>query len=112
MERDILPCMNYRRGLQRLYAVLTVAWVAAILLVVAPSPRFREWQSGGWSNTYDFTGNSDPPTEVYLHKVRLLSWQGWLLAIGMALIPPLTGYWLSFTVSRWVYRGFRPPTKN
>lgn len=34
--------MNYRRGLQRLYAVLTVAWVASLLFVL-PSERLTFW---------------------------------------------------------------------
>ena len=98
--------MNYRRGLQRVYAVLTVAWVAIILLVVAPSFQFRRW-SGAWESTYDHFPSSDPPTKIYLQQFGLLPLHSWLLAIGIALIPPLIGYWLWFHVSRWVYRGFR-----
>ena len=104
--------MNYHRGLQRVYAVLAVVWVATILLVVAPSLRFREWESGGWVTAYDLRLNSDPPTKVYLYQLGQVGRRGWLLAVGIALIPPLIGYWLSFHVSRWVYRGFRPPAQN
>lgn len=34
--------MNYRRGLQRLYAVLTVAWIATLLFIL-PSDRVNFW---------------------------------------------------------------------
>jgi hypothetical protein len=35
--------MNYRRGFQRIYAVLTVGWVAAVLLVL-PADRLNFWR--------------------------------------------------------------------
>jgi hypothetical protein len=35
--------MNYRRGFQRIYAVLTVAWVAGILLLL-PTDRLDFWR--------------------------------------------------------------------
>lgn len=35
--------MNYRRGFQRIYAVLTVAWVAGVLLIL-PANRVNFWR--------------------------------------------------------------------
>src|ERR1700681_3639713 len=42
MGCDILAPMNPQRGLRRLYAVLTFAWIIA-LLVILPSYRWRFW---------------------------------------------------------------------
>ena len=39
---DMLAPMNYRRGFQRLYAVLAIAWVAGLLFTL-PSDRLRFW---------------------------------------------------------------------
>jgi hypothetical protein len=44
--------MNYRRGFQRVYAVLTVAWVAGVLLVL-PADRLNFWRQ---RNTDDHEG--------------------------------------------------------
>jgi hypothetical protein len=41
-RRDILTPMNYRRGLKRIYAVLTVAWVVIVLLTVLTG-RWEPW---------------------------------------------------------------------
>ena len=35
--------MNYRRGFQRVYAVLTVAWIGVLLLAL-PADRVKFWQ--------------------------------------------------------------------
>ncbi|HSR07238.1 MAG TPA: hypothetical protein VLM42_08820 [Bryobacteraceae bacterium] len=35
--------MNYRRGFQRVYAVLTVVWIAGLILAL-PNYRVRFWQ--------------------------------------------------------------------
>jgi hypothetical protein len=45
--------MNYRRGFQRLYAVLTVAWVA-LLLFALPSDRLKFWsmQPNDWATVH------------------------------------------------------------
>jgi hypothetical protein len=41
-NRDILPLMNYRRGLQRVYAVLTVGWIVTLLFAQPPN-RLKFW---------------------------------------------------------------------
>jgi hypothetical protein len=41
--------MNYRRGFQRIYAVLTVAWVAVVLLVL-PADRLNFLRQGDTNN--------------------------------------------------------------
>ena len=37
--------MNYRRGFQRLYAVITVAWIGGVLLAT-PVDRLKFWSRG------------------------------------------------------------------
>ena len=44
--------MNYRRRFQRVYAALTVAWIA-VLLFMLPADRLRFWQAEIWQSTYD-----------------------------------------------------------
>jgi len=43
--------MNYRRGLQRVYAVLTVGWIAVVLFAL-PSVRLKFWsvQPNDWTS--------------------------------------------------------------
>jgi len=40
----MIQTMNYRVGFQRLYAVLTVAWIALVLLT-APAARLKFWNA-------------------------------------------------------------------
>jgi hypothetical protein len=46
--------MNYRRGLQRVYAVLTVAWITFVFLTILPGrwepwTNWDVWVNRGWS---------------------------------------------------------------
>jgi len=45
----MIQTMNYRVGFQRVYAVLTVAWIALVLLA-APADRLKFWSTdpGDW----------------------------------------------------------------
>ena len=87
--------MNYRRGLQRLFAAFTVVWIVAAFLDV-------------------FSGRSQPPWLEGLAVVRTLpigttfnfplaGWSGavWLWAIGLSLVPPLIVYLVLFYAVPW-----------
>lgn len=86
--------MNYRRGLQRVYAVLTAAWVVAVLLAVI----YKGWQpqalfNGGW----EFADIS------LTEEFRM----GWISIAAISSGPPILGYLLFFHVLPWIFRGFR-----
>jgi hypothetical protein len=56
--------MNYRRGLQRVYAVLTVAWVA-VLLFALPADRLKFWSATEeWGASDKPVGNPNDWTPV------------------------------------------------
>ena len=112
--------MNYRRGLQRLYAALTVAWVSAMLLTLPPD-RIKAWSvpSNGPSPTEFLGFERDHPMRyaVDLFLINNLpnpSWNSrlqkftWLICI--LAVPPVLGYAILFGVAPWVYRGFKPAT--
>jgi hypothetical protein len=108
--------MNYRRGLQRVYAVLTVVWIAAVLFVIPPD-RLRVW-SGELESIDDFMafGRDHPirntlffilvnnfPNPHYDSRLEKCAWLATTL-----FLPPILGYLLIFYVGPWIYRGFRP----
>lgn len=107
--------MNYRRGLQRLYAVLAITWVAAILLFATRDrPTHTDWievpDSQLKGDVFDqvaaeYKRDHTPPEPEEL--VRYWSVQG-TIAVG----PPAVGYLLLFVVLPWIYRGFNPGKGN
>lgn len=84
--------VNYRRGLQRVYIVVSALWAVAIIVAVFEGWHPEAMVNGGW---YIF---GQPPTEV-------LRWN-WRIVTAMCLLPPIIGYILLFHVGRWIYRGF------
>jgi hypothetical protein len=119
--------MNYRRGFQRLYLVLAIAWIAAIPFAVL-SGRWEPYSAQGSSvpaaPVYDdgktvLAQLTDEQLQVYkelllkkqaqalLEKNRLVRAQ-WLWTIGLSLLPPFLMYGLLFCIGPWVCRGFRP----
>jgi hypothetical protein len=114
--RDILLPMTYRRGFQRAYAVVVVAWVAFVLLGT-PSERLRFWDRsvdfGGIANRYGGVSANPTFSDIVLEKFPYPDHLGtrtsklvWLTEA--VILPPVLGYVLLFHISRWVYRGFRP----
>ena len=123
VKRDILTPMNYRRGSQRLYVVMTGAWIGLLLLAL-PSYRVRFWvapidygkygvvttPTGDWfkdnapksivtQNPDSF--EPDPPTISDSRVGKAL----WLLVVTLG--PPAMGYIVVFVVVPWIFRGFR-----
>jgi len=116
--------MNYRRGGQRLYAVLAAVWIA-VFLVNVPNYRLRFWEP--WSNTDEqaskptdvapdsFVADSTTPGKaapLVIIKSEPLPLAdrplgGFLWLAEWALLPPVFGYVLFFLVVPWVYRGFK-----
>jgi hypothetical protein len=122
---DILAPMKYRRGLQRIYAVLAVGWIAAVL-ITQPPDRLKFWQvtpmptledleksftlppeaglGPGDSNSGSFIWNSDwkvlEPQPASRTQKAL-----WLARV--LLVPLALGYVVTFFAIPWIYRGFR-----
>jgi len=119
--RDILTPMNYRRGLQRVYAALTVVWIAGVLFAVLMG-RWEPWHRFEPQNGWSFV--NETPTvspEDFLNgktarlsdiddaaTQRMIMHQRWAWASGISTVPPLVLYFLLFYVAPWIYRGFRP----
>jgi hypothetical protein len=112
---DILLPMNPWRDLQRLYIVLTVAWIAAILAVV-PSFRIKFWSiqvpKGVLSaQMYDPVRNALNSFQFYIlfhvlpnpslnSRLQKFAW----LASSLILLPA-AGYAILFCFVPWIYRG-------
>src|ERR1035437_4538673 len=108
--------MNYRRGLQRVYVVLTVAWIAVVFFTII-TDRWEPWSHlkplpAGWSfapaQTYEFAPSELRPIinpEEYLAHERAR--ERWEWAVGLTLIVPTALYLPLFHIYRWIYRGFR-----
>jgi hypothetical protein len=92
--------MNYRRGLLRVYAVLTVAWIGYVFLVT-PSEYLKFW-SVQPSPLADIAETLAP------NQLRIVK------AIHLAVIlflPPLLGYAGIYLVIPRIFRGRRPGTQ-
>jgi len=121
--------MNYRRGLQRIFAVFAVAW-APIVFVMVFTGRWEPWL---WSPGPAPTREPSEAVELDLNQIKPRAapagdifdkvsaderareakekWTAakrWEWAFGLLLLPPPILYLLLFHVSRWVYRGFKP----
>jgi hypothetical protein len=111
---------NYRRGFQRVYAILTVVWVV-LLLVTLPVSRLKFWQPEKWETLSDHAAKSADPWEQAAADYRRAaehtaqeseSKRNKLLWIAnVVVLPPLIGYVALFYVVPWIYRGFRPGTQ-
>lgn len=120
--------MNFRTGFQRLFAVLSVGWVAAILLIEGPKLlQPNDWQTVDYDALAGQAGaiSSLPPpaspgyTDVPAGLKSLgfvpdpVPWRAqsrthfalWLAAVS--LVPPALAYLLLFLTLPWIYRGFR-----
>jgi hypothetical protein len=110
--------MNYRRGFQRVYAMLAAVWIAAVLFVIPPD-RFKVWSVELESPEEFLNFQRDHPTRNmlffllvdnfpnphYSSKVEKSAWLATTL-----LLPPVFGYFLLFYVGPWIFRGFRSET--
>jgi hypothetical protein len=102
--------MNYRRGFQRVYAILAVAWVVAILLT-QPHDRLKFWQATPIPTFEEFQKSFPAPPEVKFDANSAVVWDSdwkvlqpqpasrtqkilWLAQI--LLIPPVFGYLIAF----------------
>jgi hypothetical protein len=106
----MLTPMNYRHGFQRLYAVLTVAWVAVVLTAsIQDRPRAHKpdiWdQAAALSLTPDGYKEWEIENEILLPGVLL---HYWAVRSSVAVLPPALFYLFLFHVVPWVYRGFKP----
>jgi hypothetical protein len=132
--------MNYRCGLQRVYAVLTTAWIIALLFIL-PADRLKFWQADQWETLADHAvpmsaaaaspqpkSSGQPDIDYDALAKRAISetsqvkfaatpssWDQsrthkFLWLMSFLMLPPAVGYAALFLVIPWVYRGFRPRT--
>jgi hypothetical protein len=115
--------MSYRKGLQRVYFVLTVMWVTIIFVAVFLG-QWKPWnyiqsgdpyaEFGGWQVVSETPapGLSELQRGIIeaqiSHDAQVRNWS-WSLCL--AILPPLGLYFFVFYVATWVYRGFRPATQ-
>jgi hypothetical protein len=117
-SRDILLPMNYRRGFQRLYLVLSVAWMVVACLAYRWSNQPRsdagdrftrnaasQSLSGGGGDEFDqyLVKTAPPPNSEAPNGIRRYA-----KGVSIAFIPPLFGYLILFQVVPWIWRGFKP----
>jgi len=106
--------MTYRRGFQRVYALLTVAWIGLVLLTVLPG-YWRPWLAASiWEmdlrpNTPTHSISVDEIDVPATAKLEVQTRRIW--ALGLSVIPPLVLYLSLFLIAPWIIRGFRPGTQ-
>jgi hypothetical protein len=113
--------MNYRTGFQRLYAVVSVAWIAFIVVIALKELPPPDQKQGDVFDQIDAENHarviavdpndftSEPPKKAWRDESRantVIWFTGW------AVIPPALGYFLFFGIAPWVYRGFRSQPTN
>jgi len=119
--------VNYRRGLQRAYAVLAIGWIAAILFVTlseTPSATLSDADIAKLDSQPVVKEEHGPPpdpsrwesTQDHLTVVESrplpTAPRNWLRIGALSFAPPLVGYAMLFYVIPWVYWGFKPSTQN
>jgi len=109
--------MNYRRGLQRLYVVLVICWIAVVWLTILPG-RGQPWQAKIFQ-TAEGTGPHFMPPEEFLAHADFYAAQTaheearrkWTWALLLSVVPPLMFYFVLFYVAPWIHRGFSTRTQ-
>jgi len=114
--------MNYRRGFQRVYIVVSIMWVTVMFFAIF-SDSFKPWPAikvSEWDVVSvkplppplpaDFV--PIPPSEAEQRAAeervsRELLARKWGWSLGLSILPAVILYFVVFDVSRWIYRGFR-----
>jgi hypothetical protein len=116
---DLLILMNYRRGFQRIYGVLVITWIVALLYLM-PAERVNVWRQVAVVRQGNLMANVPPPPKGYEKYVDVSvdtpthvgqetsRSQKALWLAGVLFAPPVLGYVAGFLMVPWVYRGFRP----
>jgi hypothetical protein len=121
-SRDILTPMNYGRGLRRVYALLTVAWIALVVSMVVSN----RWVWTPWRITpttedallKEYGGVVADPNDHQYDDSPLVKAVGPPVSrkiaevAALALPIPITGYLLLFYAVPWVFRGFKSTLKT
>jgi len=122
--------LSLRRGFQRFYLVLAIAWIAAWLYSLWPKPEYVPelllWDKDRSIDPIEQPNRVPPssrPDEVQAYVTQQYgtdAFHGWhhvativwfrlgIIAFG----PPAFFYLLFFHVGRWIYRGFRKADRN
>jgi hypothetical protein len=88
--------MKIRRGLERIFIALSVAW-GFVMFVAGPCfsrfvayPRDQVRRHGGEADPWSYPGS---------HRE---SWEFWLASLG-----PIIGLWVIYWVVSWIVKGFK-----
>jgi hypothetical protein len=110
--------MNYRRGLQRVYLLIAVVWIAGVSFALL-SYRWQPWRAtlplwAAQNETLQTSRSDASPfkvtPEAFLHEkaTKLIHGRIWMWDAALSLIAPLVLYGVLFGALPWAHRGFRP----
>jgi hypothetical protein len=112
--------MNCRRGLKRVYVILTVVWITFVLAATLPE-YWQPWRSTlpDWVRADEFLltknfSNAKPlDVDAFMAgQVRKeIKREKWIWMASLCAMVPLILYAFLFYVVPWAYRGFRPETQ-
>jgi len=94
--------MNFRTGFQRLFAVLSVGWVAVVLLTQGPNMPPRPASAVVETGLKALGFEPEPLSWRAQSRTHFVIWLG-----ALSLVPPALAYFLFFLTLPWIYRGFR-----
>lgn len=91
---------NHRRGLLRVYAVVSIMWVTgALALAISERPK---------RDIFDVAASSSDAASGFFNKVaRQAEPSYWAFHIAITVAPPVIGYLALFLAVPWIARGFR-----
>ena len=99
--------LNYKRGLLRLYAALSVLWIAVVLVVAVRDSGWIPLSSYPDSFVTDSPATPTKKPDIFDaitdHPVR----DYWVSRTSVMLLPPALGYAVLFLVMPWIGRGFK-----
>jgi hypothetical protein len=115
--------VNWKRGFNRVFAVVAVAWAAYIFLYLPVQQwherfdmRLDRWTlcssaaSGDMGRLAECNAKYDKDfREIPQTAWTDIGWVGWLQLLGLASVPPSIVYWLlrgSWYLCNWIWRGF------
>jgi hypothetical protein len=97
--------LNYRRGFQRVWVLLSLLWMGYFIVVsIDDRPKLTDFHKDGEWEIVQLN-----PSEIQ-HVQPVVGWSDvvkfWGTVSAVAVIPPVIGYAFLFWVWPWMARGF------